>query len=149
MTRLRWSLGVALVALGQRLPLIFQRHDVRPGGDSGQYVDLGTRLFSGALADPESAVRPPGYPLFLALNDLLPGRIEDTATVTQLLAGTALAGLLVYLAWPVFGAFPAVLTGLLVALTAPGLHIEAVLLADWLFGAAVCVACGLLIRHSG
>jgi hypothetical protein len=57
MTRLRWSLGVALVALGQRLPLIFQRHDVRPGGDSGQYVDLGTRLFSGALAvGPEQVV---------------------------------------------------------------------------------------------
>jgi dolichyl-phosphate-mannose-protein mannosyltransferase len=128
-----------------RLPLMTRAHEAYPGGDSAQYILLGSQFFSDGQSDPSSAVRPPGYPLFLALTNLLPGRIEDTGAVVQLLMGSLLAGAIVYFAWSVFGAFPAVVTGLLVALAVPNLELDTLLLADGLFGILVCACCAVLI----
>ena len=128
-----------------RLPLMTRSHEVFPGGDSEQYLRLGSQFFSAGQSDPASAIRPPGYPLFLALADLLPGRIEDDAAVVQLVIGAALAGAIVYFAWGLFGAFPAVATGLLVALAVPNMELDAVLLSDGLFGILVCACCAVLI----
>jgi hypothetical protein len=141
-----WSLGVTFVAFLVRLPLMTRIHDVVDGGDSTQYVLLGRHFFSDGLSDPSSAIRPPGYPLFLALTNAIPGRIEDTGVVVQLLLGSALAGAIVYFAWSLFGAFPAVTTGLLVALAVPNIELDSMLLADGLFGILVCLCCAVLIR---
>ena len=141
-----WSLGVAFAAFLVRLPLMTRIHDAYPGGDSEQYVRLGNQLFSSGLSDPASAIRPPGYPLFLALTNVFPGRIEDTGVVIQLLLGSALAGAIVYFAWSLFGAFPAVFTGLLVAFAVPNVELDVLLLSDGLLGVLICVCCAVLIR---
>jgi dolichyl-phosphate-mannose-protein mannosyltransferase len=133
------------VALLVRLPLMTRAHEAYPGGDSAQYILLGSQFFSDGQSDPSSAVRPPGYPLFLALTNLLPGRIEDNGAVVQLLIGSVLAGAIVYFAWSIFGAFAAVATGLLVALAVPNMELDALLLSDGLFGILVCACCAVLI----
>jgi 4-amino-4-deoxy-L-arabinose transferase-like glycosyltransferase len=143
--RTAWTAAIAVVGVVVRLPLILQRHEIRAGGDSGHYVELGVDFFEKGFSGPLSVDRPPGYPLFLALCDLLPGRVEDAATVAQLLLGAGLAAAVTWFAWPLLGAIAAVVAGALTAITAPGIGIEAVLLADATFGMLVTVACGLLV----
>ena len=129
------------LALATRLPLMLERHEIVPGGDSTQYALLARTFFDQGSV---SFVRPPGYPLFLALADLLPGRLEDVAVIAQLLLGAGLSAALVFFAWPLFGRLAAVVAGLLLALTAPFLSIESLLLADVLFGLLVTVAAALV-----
>ncbi len=137
----RWAAGIGAVALSVRAPLMLERHEIVPGGDSGQYVALAQTFFDQGRA---SAVRPPGYPLFLALADALPGRMEDAGVVLQLLIGSGLCAAVVFVAWPLFGRLAAVVTGLLLALTAPFLSVEVQLLADALFGVLVTIVAGLI-----
>ncbi len=139
--RAAWAAGVGAVALAMRLPLMLERHAIAPGGDSEEYALLARTFFD---QGPVSLVRPPGYPLFLALADLFPGRFEDVAVIAQLLLGAGLCGALVMVAWPLFGRLAAVVAGLLLALTAPFVSIESLLLADMLFGLLVTIAAGLI-----
>ena len=140
-TRAAWAAGVGALALATRMPLMLQRHEIVPGGDSTEYALLARTFFDQGSV---SFVRPPGYPLFLALADALPGRLEDVAVIAQLLLGASLSAALVLFAWPLFGRLAAVLAGLLLALTAPFLSVESLLLADALFGLLVTVAAGLV-----
>ena len=144
-TRVAWAAGIGAVALAARLPLMLERHQIVAGGDSAQYALLARNFFD---QGPESLVRPPGYPLFLAIADLLPGRFEDVAIVLQLLLGAGCCGALVFVAWPVFGRLAAVVAGLLLALTAPFVSIESLLLADMLFGLLVTIAAALIAAAS-
>ncbi|MDX6691729.1 MAG: hypothetical protein QOG15_3186 [Solirubrobacteraceae bacterium] len=139
--RVVWAAGVGVAALAVRVPLMFERHEIGPGGDSADYVHLAQTFFDQGHA---SVVRPPGYPLFLAIAGVLPGRLEDAAVVIQLLIGAGLCAAVVFVAWPYFGRLAAVLAGLLVALTAPFLSTEALLLADALFGVFVTAVAALI-----
>lgn len=136
-----WSIAIVGVALVVRLPLMFLRHEILPGGDSQQYVQLANSFFDQGAS---SVLRPPGYPLFLAVSDVLPGRLEDDAVIMQLLLGSTLCAAVVFVTWPLFGRLAAVTAGLLLALTRPSLSIESVLLSDFLFGALITASAGLL-----
>jgi len=139
--RVLCSLGVGAAALVVRVPLMLIHHEIVPGSDSGQYVRLANTFLD---QDSTSLVRPPGYPLFLALGGLLPGRIEDAGVVLQLLIGAALCMVLVFVAWPLFGRLAAITAGVLLALTAPALSVETLLLSDFLFGVLAAVVAGVL-----
>jgi hypothetical protein len=140
-SRAAWASAIGALALLPRIPLMFERHEIVSGGESQQYVALAHRFFDQGAA---SAVRPPGYPLFLMLSGLLPGRLEAAAIVVQLIAGAALCAALVFFAWPLFGRLASICAGLLLALTAPFISIESQLLADMLFGLLATVAAALL-----
>jgi O-antigen ligase/4-amino-4-deoxy-L-arabinose transferase-like glycosyltransferase len=144
-SRTAWALGIGALALVVRIPIMLQRHEVLPSEDSREYLSLARDFLAQTSL---SSVRPPGYPLFLALAGALPGRLEDAAVVAQLLIGTVLCATLVFVAWPLFGRLAAITAGLLTGLTAPLLNIESVLLSDFLFGATVTVAAGLLIASA-
>ena len=92
----------------------------------------------------DSAGRPPGYPFFLWVSGLLPGRLEDAAVVLQLCLGVAVAGAIVYFGWPLLGRGVALVAGGLAALASPSLFLESLLLADYLFGVMVLAGAGVL-----
>ena len=141
-SRTAWALGIGALALMVRIPLMFEHHQIDPGGDSQQYVSLAQNFLA---QDQTSVTRPPGYPLFLALVGTLPGRLEDGAVITQLIIGSGLCAGMVFVAWPLFGRVAAGTAGLLAGLTPPLLSLESLILADYLFGALVSVAAALLI----
>jgi 4-amino-4-deoxy-L-arabinose transferase-like glycosyltransferase len=141
-SRTAWALGIGALALIARFPLMRERHEILPGGDSTEYVGLARTFFDQSSV---SSVRPPGYPLFLALSDALPGRLEDAAIILQLSIGAALCAAVVFFSWPLFGRLAAICAGLLLALSSPHLSIEALLLADMLFGVIVTLVAGLLV----
>ena len=145
LSRNAWTALIAAVALVVRAPLALQRHEITPGGDSADYAELAHRFWSQGDVGFASAVRPPGYPLYLYLTGALPGRMEDTAAVLQLGLGVVVSAAIVYLGWDVLGRGVAVTAGLLTAATAPLLLIEDHLLADFLLGVLALAGAALLI----
>ncbi len=113
------------------MPLFFVRAEPFPGGDSRGYLALAERISSGEF---EGMFRTPGYPVFLWLVGLLPGRTEDAAVIVQHLLGVGLAAALVVLGWRLFWPAAGVLAGALAALSPPLVDLEDVILADFLFG---------------
>ena len=81
----------------------------------------------------------PGYPLFLAVLEPLPGPRAAAIVTTQHVIGVALVCLILVAGWRFFGAATGIVAALLAALTPVMLGLEHTLEPDFLFGAAVLV----------
>jgi O-antigen ligase len=128
-----WVVWIGLTAVLARLPLCFVEAHVTPGSDSAGYLQLASDISSGRYA---GMFRTPGYPAFLWLVGLAPGRVEDGAIITQHLIGVGVAVSIVLVGWRLFGPVPAVIAGTLAAVSPTLLTLEDVILPDFLFGAA-------------
>jgi len=126
-----WIAIVAGLALAVRVPLFFVRAELFPGGDSRLYLTLAQGIPRGEF---EGMFRTPGYPAFLWLVGLLPGRTEDAAVIVQHLLGVGLAAGLVTLGWRLFSPAAGVLAGAIAALSRVFVGLEDLILADFLFG---------------
>jgi hypothetical protein len=131
--RSTWMVLIGMAAVTVRLPLCFVEAHAKPGSDGAQYLQLASDISSGRFA---GMFRTPGYPAFLWLVGLAPGRIEDGAVIAQHLIGVAIAVSIVVLGWRLFGRVPAVIAGTLAAVSPTFVTLEDVTLPDFLFGAA-------------
>jgi 4-amino-4-deoxy-L-arabinose transferase-like glycosyltransferase len=135
--RLPWALSLGALALVVRLPLMFDRHPyVAPDGYG--YLALGRDIFQGrGFGDPSFAVRPPGYPLFVAGVKVFPGSTEWDVVFAQHLIGVALAVTVLLATWRYFGRTAAIVAGVLAAIAPPLVGVEHEVLSDALFTALV------------
>ena len=134
-TCLKASLWMMLLAAAVRLPLAFADHEILPG-DSEEFMEMAHDLASGnGFGDPvrNPAYRAPGFPVFAAGLEVLPGRREDVIVVAQLILGCLLVGLVLAVTWRLFGRGAALVAGLLLAITPAMPALEFVLLSDFLF----------------
>lgn len=135
--RLRtWLIAIGALAMLVRIPLLFV--DAVPVPDTPLYVGIAKTLAFGADsvgAEPVGTIRTPGYPLFLALPELLPGGVENNAVVMQHWLGAALAVGVAAFTWRFLGRAAGVIAGLLVALSPIVLLGERSVTPDFLFGA--------------
>ena len=145
-TRGEWAVALGAVALAARLPLFLVRHEATPGGDSLGYLTLGQELLRGEYSA-IGEIRPPGYPVFIAILDLFPGRVEDAVVAAQLLIGVGVVVIVVLAGWTYFGRLTAILAGTLCAASPMMVHLEVAILADFLFGVLV-LAGGLVLARA-
>jgi hypothetical protein len=129
-----WLLLLAAAALLVRAPLFTVRSEVTPGGDSEGYVVAARAI--GSLSFPGMA-RMPGYPFFIWVCSLLPGRTEDAVVITQHLLGIALVLGITGVGWRLFSPPAGVIAGTLAAISPVYVALEDHLLADFLFGAVL------------
>lgn len=141
-----WALGLGAVALLARLPLLFDRYTAEGVPDAQGYLAIAADIVHGRgfPASTAGLIRTPGYPVFIALMDVLPGRREDAVIVAQHLIGAGLVAAIVLVVWRFFGRAPAVLAGALAAITPGVIAAEHDVLTDFLFGALVFAATALL-----
>jgi 4-amino-4-deoxy-L-arabinose transferase-like glycosyltransferase len=137
-------IGVSLLAALLRAPLLWDRYEPRDDNDVILYLHLADRLVAG-LHFP-SDFRAPGYPLFLTLGHLLPGRLQDMDILLQHVLGVGVAAGMVALGWRYFGAVAGTLAGVVAATTPVLVDTEHNLIPDFLFGAAVLGASVLLLE---
>lgn len=119
------------LALAVRMPLFFVRAEAFPGADSREYLDAAEAISHGQFG---GMWRTPGYPGFLWIVGLLPGRTEDAGVIVQHLLGVGLAVALVALGWRLFSPAAGVIAGTIAALSEAFVGFEDVILADFLFG---------------
>ncbi len=144
--RLAWvAPPVALLAIGVRIPLALAQHEILPG-DSTEFAQLASNLVAGRGFGGvgTASYRTPGYPVFIAYMDLLPGRREDTVVDAQLFLGVLLVLLVLVVAWRLFGKPAAIIASLLLALSPCLPYIEFPLLSEFLFAFLVFSATALL-----
>jgi 4-amino-4-deoxy-L-arabinose transferase-like glycosyltransferase len=125
---------IGALALIMRMPLA--------GGsiiapDSELYLLTAHDLLSGNGFTSGGDFRTPGYPIFLALAEVMPGGTAAAAVFAQHLLGVALAVAVVMVARRYFGPITAVIAGALVAVTAYMPDIEHWVLPDFLFAVAL------------
>ena len=137
-------IAVAALAAVVRVPLLFDRYEVRFAPDSGLYLHLADRLLAG-LHFP-SDYRVPAYPALIAIAHALPGRDEDMVILLQHGLGVAIAAAVVAIAWRPFGRVAAITAGVVAAVSPVMLDTEHNVLPDLAFGAAVLAATVLLIQ---
>ena len=128
---LPWALVVGFTAILIRLPLLFdKRPTLRP--DSYGYLSVANELSVGLSR--LSLVRPPGYPLLIAVADLvLPGSREQAVIIAQHLIGAGVAVGVLLVAWRLFGKAPAIVAAIIAVLSPQMLAIEHAVLSDFLF----------------
>jgi 4-amino-4-deoxy-L-arabinose transferase-like glycosyltransferase len=127
------ALALGAVAFLVRFPFMLGTHNARPGKDDVGYLQMSSLLLHQRRFELDFYT--PGYPAFEAVLRLLPGRAEDTITVTQHLIGVAIVVAIVLVGWRWFGPPAALAAGLLSALTPQLVVHEHTLLPDFLFGA--------------
>ena len=120
--------GVVLfVALVVRLGAVALTPDLELAADPANY-DLHARSITAGNGYPDStvtpaggpsAIRPPGFPLFVAATYAVSGDRVTAARVGQALVGTIVVALVALLAWRLFGATVGLLTGALAAVFPP------------------------------
>jgi 4-amino-4-deoxy-L-arabinose transferase-like glycosyltransferase len=136
-----WVVVVGALALTVRLPLIATSASVSYSGDTAEYMRFADQLLHGRFS---TTYRMPGYPLFFAALDFLPGPRAAAIVTTQHLLGVALVCLMLVAGWRFFGPVTGVVAALLAALTPVMLGLEHTMEPDFLFGAIVFVgACAL------
>jgi len=133
-----WSLVIGGLALLVRLPFLFGEHSVPPHSDNGYYLYLADGLLDGEGFRGQHFWTP-GYPAFLALLQLLPGRVEDATTITQHLLGAALTVAILAAGWRYFGKPAGVLAATFAAVTPVLVVHEHTILPDFLFGILLLV----------
>lgn len=126
---------LGVLALVVRLPLLFDRYSADGVPDAQGYLAIADDILHGRGFG--GLVRTPGYPLFIALLDLLPGRSEDAVIVVQHLLGVGLVVMIVLATWRFFGRAAAVLAGFLAAIAPPLIAVEHDVLTDFLFALLV------------
>jgi len=139
--RYAWVLAIGMAALLVRLPLLFVEVELPPDSDTPGYLALASHIPDGSFA---GVLRTPGYPVFLWLAGLAPGRIADNAVIAQHLIGVALAISIVTLGWRLFGRASAVIAGTLAAISPMLIGLEDVVLPDFLFAVAAFGGAGAL-----
>jgi 4-amino-4-deoxy-L-arabinose transferase-like glycosyltransferase len=137
-----WLLLIGGLALVIRLPLIVASGDVAWAGDTAEYMQLADGLADG---DFHTDYRMPGYPLFIALLDLLPGSREMAVISAQHLLGIGVVLALVHFGSRWLGRVAGVASALLAVLTPILLGLEHTLQPDFLFGSCVFAGCVLLV----
>src|SRR4051794_1747912 len=130
--------AVAALAAVVRLPLLFDRYDDAFAPDSALYLSLADGLRSG-LHFPTD-YRGPGYPAFVALAHVLPGRVEDMAILLQHALGAGMAAAIVAVGWRWFGPVAGVAAGVVAAVSPVVLNVEHDVLPDTVFCAVVLAA---------
>jgi 4-amino-4-deoxy-L-arabinose transferase-like glycosyltransferase len=142
---LPWAIGIGLLALVVRLPLL--------GGatawvDSPLYERIAGSLIRGDGFSSRGHLfgddyRMPGYPLLVAGFRVLPGTTAEVTGTMQHLIGVAFAVAVLLVAWRFFGRLVGVLAGLLMAIAPLELFTEHALLPDFLFTVLVFTAVAL------
>jgi 4-amino-4-deoxy-L-arabinose transferase-like glycosyltransferase len=133
-----WALVVGGLALLVRLPFLFGEHNVPPESDNEYYLYLADGLLQGdGFRDQHFWT--PGYPAFLALLHLLPGRVEDAATIAQHLLGAALTVAILVAGWRYFGKAAALVAATFAAVTPVMVVHEHTILPDFVFGLLLLV----------
>jgi 4-amino-4-deoxy-L-arabinose transferase-like glycosyltransferase len=136
--------AVAALAMLVRIPLLFDRYDVAFAPDAGGYLQLADRLLAG-LHFP-SDYRSPGYPAFVALAHVLPGRLQDMVILLQHALGVGMAAAVVAIGWRYFGPVAGLGAGVVTAVTPILLDTEHDILPDIAFAAALLGASVLLVE---
>jgi 4-amino-4-deoxy-L-arabinose transferase-like glycosyltransferase len=154
--RRRWLLVIGLLAAIPRVPLLFASSSL--GGDAIGYQALALHLLHGTPVDttgdwagsfagsygPLSLFRPPGYPLFVALCNLL-GSPVHTAQVINHLLGIALVVAVAAVTWDYFGKLAGILSGVVAGLSPLMLASERLVVPDPMFGIPVFTGAVLII----
>ena len=130
-----WAIVCGGLALAARLPLAFDRYDASLVPDAGGYLRLADGLLAGRGYPTD--YRTPGYPAFIALIQLLPGRREDVLVLLQHLIGVALVVAVLLVTWRWFGRASAIAASVLAALAPILINVEHEVLPDFLFGLIV------------
>ncbi len=127
------AVGVGALSLAVRIPLLSGSYWPTP--DSGEYLAYaaGLRGQGPALGD----YRTPGYPLFVALADLLGASPERSVIVAQHLLGVLVAVAVVLVCRRFYGTLTALLAGSLTALSPAMAFSEHFVLPNFLFGVIV------------
>lgn len=142
-------LGVAVVGLIgflARLPFIFDRRGLVYYPDMASYFRVSDALLRGELFYRGSGVqRSIGYPVFVLIADILPGRREANVVLVQHLLGIAFAVGVFLVARRYFGVVAAWLSSIMVALSPLTIRAEDDALADFsmalaLFAAGAAIA---------
>jgi 4-amino-4-deoxy-L-arabinose transferase-like glycosyltransferase len=144
-----WIGAVVVVALVARLPLLFSSYDSSLNPDAPLYLAIANGILHGpdaAGSSPVGDFRPPGYPAFIALLQLLPGRTADTVVFVQHLLGVLLSASVFIVGARYFGRAVGLVAGLLVAMHHAMGYVEHEVFADFLFGAIVWVGTVVLMR---
>jgi 4-amino-4-deoxy-L-arabinose transferase-like glycosyltransferase len=137
-----WVLLIAGIALAVRLPLIAVSGSVSYAGDTAEYMQLADQITRGHFA---TDYRMPGYPLFIAFVDLLPGDRAGAVVTIQHLIGVAVVAAIVYFGSRWLGRAAAVTAGLLAAITPVMLGLEHMLQPDFLFATWMLAGSILLV----
>ena len=134
----RWAVMLGALALVVRLPLLFDRYSAASVPDAVGYLLIADDIAHGRGLDRIAGglLRTPGYPAFIALMDVIPGRREDAVIVAQHLIGVALCVGALLLAWRWFGRGPAIVAALMIAIGPQLVSVEHDVLTDFLFGVA-------------
>ena len=153
-------LGVILfVALAVRLGAIAVTPELELAADPANY-DLHARSITAGNGYPEStvtpaggpsAIRPPGFPLFVAATYAVSGDSVTAARVGQALVGTIVVALIALLGWKLFGREVGLVAGALAAVFPPLVIGGMTLLSEPLFVAfaLASIVAALQWRESG
>lgn len=149
--------AVVLAALAARLLVFFLVYSSAPArvlsSDSATYENSALALLrTGNFAvspdkpDVPQIVRTPGYPAFIAFFYKVFGESRRPVITAQVLISAATIALAAAMAWMLWGAGPALLSALLLALDFASFHSSQLLLSDTLFAflLAACAAAGLM-----
>ena len=118
---------ILLAALLVRLGAIVATPDLELTADPANY-DLHARSIAAGDGYPEStvtpaggpsAIRPPGFPLFVAATYALSGDSVTAARVGQAIVGTVIVALIALIAWTLFGRKVGLVAGALAAIFPP------------------------------
>ena len=141
-----WVVAFLLIALVARLSMIFNDFSTSGDPDSVEYRFIADSLLHGDWFDGTDLRRTVGYPLFIAPLSLLPGPTIDAVVLCQHLMGIALVPIAFLVADRYFGRVPALLTGLVMALSPSMLLIEHHVLPDFLFTITVLAAAVAMVE---
>lgn len=140
-SRLGWTVAVAFAALAARSGLLFGDAEITPGGDSEGYMVLADDISRGQFS---MSTRTPGYPFFLWMVSVLPGRTEDGAILVQHLIGVGLAVLTLHMGWLLFDRAAGIVAALAMAVFPLGIVVGDLILADFLFMSVVFTGSAVL-----
>jgi hypothetical protein len=129
---LAWGAIIGALALTVRLPMMFDPSPfLEP--DSHGYLTLSDNIVDGHALGSGALTRPLGYPLFIAVVRVFPGRPEVNAMVAQHVLGVAFAIGLLLVGWRFFGKAAGILAGAIAAISPQLVAIEHEVLSDYLF----------------
>ncbi len=141
-----WVVAFLLISLAARLSMLFNDFSTSGDPDSVEYRFIADSFLHGDWFDGTDMRRTVGYPLFIAPLSLLPGPTINAVVLCQHLMGIALVPIAFLITDRYFGRVPALLTGLVMALSPSMLLVEHHVLPDFLFMVAVLAGAVALIE---
>jgi 4-amino-4-deoxy-L-arabinose transferase-like glycosyltransferase len=141
-----WATFLGVFALIVRLPLMF---DSRPvvAPDGLGYMGIADSVVSGHGFTSAGLLRPPVYPLFIALLHVFPGPTQNAVVVAQHVVGVAFVVGMALITWHFFGKPAGVVAGVVTAVSPQLVEAEHAVLSDFLLSVFILLGTALLARE--